>query len=64
VVGLGRSLQIDVVADGIDTETQCTLLRVAGCSAAQGQLFGSPEPAERVTFAAGGQRGYARASFS
>jgi len=42
VAGLGRSIQIATVADGIETEEQCALLRAAGCVLGQGPLFGQP----------------------
>ncbi len=42
VAGLGRSLRIATVAEGVETEDQLTLVRVAGCTHAQGFLFGRP----------------------
>ena len=42
VANLGRSLQIDTVAEGIETEDQLALVRAAGCTHAQGYLFGRP----------------------
>ena len=46
VAGLGRSLRIGTVAEGIETEDQLLLVRAAGCTHAQGYLFGRPCPAE------------------
>ena len=40
IVGLGRSLGITVVAEGVETPQQAECLRAEGCSAAQGFLFG------------------------
>jgi diguanylate cyclase (GGDEF)-like protein len=51
VVGLGRSLGIATVAEGVETQEQFTLLRVAGCSQAQGYLFSRPVPAGELDFA-------------
>ena len=48
VLGLGRALGLDVVAEGVSTPEQHTLLREYGCRYAQGELFGGPMPAERV----------------
>lgn len=48
LVGLGRSLDLTVVAEGVETEEQADLLRLIGCPVAQGYLFGKPLPAERV----------------
>ncbi len=42
MVGLGRSLEVDVLADGVETEAQHDFVRDAGCTLAQGYLFGSP----------------------
>ena len=47
VAGLGRSLRIGTVAEGIETEDQLLLVRAAGFTHAQGYLFGRPCPAER-----------------
>ncbi len=42
IVGLGRSLNLSVVAEGIETEAQWRLVIEEGCPGAQGFLFGSP----------------------
>ena len=47
IVGLGRSLGMDVVAEGIETMTQLELLQRIGCTLGQGHLFGEPLTAER-----------------
>ena len=48
VAGLGRSLRIGTVAEGIETEDQLLLVRAAGCTHAQGYLFGRPCPAGKL----------------
>jgi predicted signal transduction protein with EAL and GGDEF domain len=48
VAGLGRSLKIDTVAEGIETENQLTLARAAGCTHAQGFLIARPCPASHL----------------
>jgi diguanylate cyclase (GGDEF)-like protein/PAS domain S-box-containing protein len=50
VAGLGRSLRIDTVAEGVETEDQLMLVRAAGCTHAQGYLFGRPCPAVELKF--------------
>ena len=50
VAGLGRSLQIATVAEGLESEEQLVLVRAAGCTHAQGFLFGRPCAAEELKF--------------
>ncbi len=45
IVGLAQSLSRQVTAEGVETNDQVTLLRAAGCSVAQGFLFGAPRRA-------------------
>jgi diguanylate cyclase (GGDEF)-like protein/PAS domain S-box-containing protein len=50
---LGAGLGLDVIAEGVETEGQRDLLRLAGCNSGQGYLFGKPMSAtdfERYTF--------------
>jgi EAL domain-containing protein (putative c-di-GMP-specific phosphodiesterase class I) len=42
IIEMGRSLGMDVVAEGVETEGQLQFLRKAGCDFAQGRLFGEP----------------------
>ena len=44
VLGLGRSLGMSVVAEGVETEQQYTLLQREGCGQLQGYLFSKPQP--------------------
>ena len=48
VVGLGRSLGLSVVAEGIETSQVAQLLRDLGCEVGQGWFFGRPVPAHRI----------------
>ncbi|HWF94367.1 MAG TPA: EAL domain-containing protein [Xanthobacteraceae bacterium] len=50
VASLGRSLHIDTVAEGVETEDQLVLARAAGCTHAQGFLFGQPRPRSELDF--------------
>ena len=46
VLGLGRALELDVVAEGIETEAQRQTLLDMGCHYGQGFYFGRPQPVE------------------
>jgi EAL domain-containing protein (putative c-di-GMP-specific phosphodiesterase class I) len=48
VISLGRSLDIEVVAEGIETMRQHQLLRDQGCRYGQGFLYGKAVAARRV----------------
>ncbi len=50
VAGLGRSLRIGTVAEGVETEDQLLLVHAAGCTHAQGYLLGRPCPADEIDF--------------
>jgi diguanylate cyclase (GGDEF)-like protein len=44
VLGLGRSLDIPVLAEGVETEDQRAFMSSEACAQAQGFLFGRPAP--------------------
>ena len=46
VIGLGRGLGLSVVAEGVETEAQITMLRDEGCAQVQGYYLGKPAPIE------------------
>jgi len=48
VLGLGRSLNIPVVAEGVETEEQRQFLRDEDCAELQGYAIGRPAPAETL----------------
>ena len=50
VIGMAKSLDITVTAEGIETEEQFGLLRAAGCMQVQGDLFRHPVPASEIAF--------------
>ena len=47
IVGIGHSLRMEVLAEGVETTGQLERLRDNGCYIAQGFLLGEPVPAER-----------------
>jgi len=42
MVGLGRSLDLDVIAEGVESRRQVETLAVLGCGRAQGHVFAAP----------------------
>ena len=42
IIHMGRSLQMDVVAEGVETEEQLNFLQTLDCTYVQGLLFGNP----------------------
>jgi diguanylate cyclase len=46
IVTLGHSLNLHVVAEGVETEEQFAVLDAMGCDSAQGFLFSHPVPAD------------------
>jgi diguanylate cyclase (GGDEF)-like protein len=50
ITALGRTLDIETTAEGVETADQFALLRSAGCQFAQGFLFSRPVPLAELTF--------------
>jgi diguanylate cyclase (GGDEF)-like protein/PAS domain S-box-containing protein len=48
IVSLGRALGLKLVAEGVETEAQASLLLASGCEQAQGYLFSPPVAQERI----------------
>ncbi len=48
IMALSNSLQLSVVAEGVETEAQYALLNGHGCQYAQGYLFAQPRPADEA----------------
>ncbi|MBQ9438757.1 MAG: EAL domain-containing protein, partial [Lachnospiraceae bacterium] len=45
ILDIARSLQVPVIAEGVETEKQMMMLRQAGCALVQGYYFSRPLPA-------------------
>jgi diguanylate cyclase (GGDEF)-like protein len=48
VIALGRALNLSILVEGIETEEQRALVRLAGCDEMQGYLFARPAPREEI----------------
>ena len=55
VIGIARSLGIEVIAEGVETEHQAAVLAGLGCSYAQGYLYGRPQDIEATQTLLAGQ---------
>ena len=47
IVGLGRGLSMNIVAEGVETTDQLDFLRAEDCNEVQGFLVGRPFPIEK-----------------
>ncbi len=48
VIGLGRSLGMTTIAEGVETLEQAEMVQLLGCDMGQGWLYGKPAPAEAI----------------
>jgi EAL domain-containing protein (putative c-di-GMP-specific phosphodiesterase class I) len=46
---MGHALQLNVIAEGVETPEQLDFLRRHSCDGMQGYLFSRPLPAEEIT---------------
>ncbi len=48
ILAIGNGMDLDVIAEGVETRAQRELLRMSGCHWGQGFLFSEPLPAEEI----------------
>jgi diguanylate cyclase (GGDEF)-like protein/PAS domain S-box-containing protein len=49
IIAMARSLQVDTIAEGVETVAQLQFLRSNGCNTAQGFLLSEPFPADNLS---------------
>jgi diguanylate cyclase (GGDEF)-like protein len=62
IIALARAMELDVVAEGVETKAQASFLRERGCQKAQGYLYGRPAAPQHFTQYLEGRRQRQRAS--
>jgi EAL domain-containing protein (putative c-di-GMP-specific phosphodiesterase class I) len=48
IIGLGKILDLRIVAEGVETQEQLETLQKLGCDLAQGYLLGKPMPRQQA----------------
>ncbi|MDH4215933.1 MAG: EAL domain-containing protein, partial [Gallionella sp.] len=48
IIGMAQNFRLNVIAEGVETEAQLDFLKLHGCMAYQGYLFGKPVPIDEL----------------
>ncbi|HOO81980.1 MAG TPA: EAL domain-containing protein [Alphaproteobacteria bacterium] len=48
IIGLGKSLNMDIIAEGVESQEEAVALRDLGCDKAQGYYFAKPMPEKEI----------------
>ena len=48
IIGMAKNFGLNVIAEGVESESQLQLLKLLGCLYYQGYLFSKPVPAEQL----------------
>jgi EAL domain-containing protein (putative c-di-GMP-specific phosphodiesterase class I) len=48
IIDMAESMQIDLIAEGIETREQFEILKRLGCQSFQGFYFSKPAPADKI----------------
>jgi len=48
IIAMGKSLKMELTAEGVETKEQYQFLKDLGCDHIQGYLFGKPQPIEKI----------------
>lgn len=59
IVAMAHGLKLDIIAEGVETDTQLAYLRGLGCQQIQGFLYSPAQPPEAISKMLDGQRGSA-----
>ncbi len=54
IVAMGKAMELDVVAEGVETDQQYAIVRRLGCDLAQGYFIARPMPADQLLAWCGG----------
>lgn len=48
IANLGRGLEMEIVAEGVEEDDELAIVREAGCHFVQGYIYGKPQSGEEI----------------